>query len=287
MASRAHVIRTTASVLLTLAVVFLLIRFVLELPVLYDYLRTLSRSYWTLLASLLYAGAFYVRAVAWRVADQRQAPLPIYLTSLYLGLAVNHLSPVKLGEGVRLLTARAIASPLKRTTAILVAQRGIDLVVLGLFVSLGLLATKTALPAGIAIVLGVLALVVVRPFLRTMYALIGYGTLAWCLEAGAVYCLFLGVNAVLPFPLVLIAMSAGVLSGIAQFTPGGLGAYELAMGTVLQTAGVDHPYELALMTHTFKYAFAFIAPLYFLVRHHRSVTLLFRQFKNQQKGGSS
>ena len=287
MASRARVIRTTASVLLTFAVVFLLIRFVLELPVLYDYLHILLRSYWTLIASVLYALAFYVRAVAWRIADQRQAPLPIYLTSLYLGLAINHLSPVKLGEGVRLLAARAIASPLKRTTAILVAQRGIDLVVLGLFVTLGLLTTKTSLPAGIAFALGVLVLIIVRPFLQTMYPLIGYGTLAWCLEASAVYCLLVGVNTILPFPLVLVAMSAGVLSGIAQFTPGGLGTYELAMGTVLQTAGVEHPYELALMTHTFKYAFAFIAPFYFLVRHHAVVTLLFRQFKHQQKGGSS
>ncbi|MCT4779257.1 flippase-like domain-containing protein, partial [Exiguobacterium soli] len=85
--------------------------------------------------------------------------------------------------------------------------------------------------------------------------------------------------------IVLIAMSAGVLSGIAQFTPGGLGTYELAMGTVLQLADVPHPYELALMTHVFKYAFAFLAPLYVGVRHFKIVKQLFNQFKEHDQKG--
>ncbi|MDX1260293.1 lysylphosphatidylglycerol synthase domain-containing protein [Exiguobacterium sp. K1] len=285
MASRASVIRGVASVFLTLATLFLLLRFGLELPTAYQYVKTLTTSYWTFVATVSYALAFYIRAVAWRTADEKTAPTAVYLTSLYIGLAVNHLSPVKLGEAVRLLTARAIGSPLKRTTAILVAQRGIDLSILGLFVTAGLLLGQTVWVAALAFGAGLVLLLLVRRFIRTIPVLIGYGLLAWLFEAGAVTCLFLGADVPVAFPVILIAMSAGVLSGIAQFTPGGLGTYELAMGTVLQLSGVPNPYELALMTHLFKYTFAFLAPVYVLLRHFAIVHLLFTQFKKHNTKG--
>ncbi|OIN67482.1 hypothetical protein BLD48_04520 [Exiguobacterium sp. KRL4] len=285
MASRSPVIRGAAGVFLTFAALFLLVRFGLELPVVYDDLQTLLTSSWTVAATVTYAFAFYLRALAWRNADEKTGPTAVYLTSLYLGLAINHLSPVKLGEAVRLLTARAIGSPMKRTTAIFVAQRGIDLSVLGLFVATGLLLGQTVWVAGVACILGLLALLLVRRFIKTIYPLIGYGALAWMCEAGAVFCLFQGADVTVAFPIVLIAMSAGVLSGIAQFTPGGLGTYELAMGTVLQLADVPHPYELALMTHVFKYAFAFLAPLYVGARHFKIVKQLFTQFKEHDQKG--
>lgn len=285
MASRTSVIRGVASVFLTLAALFLLLRFGLELPTAWRYIKTLTTSYWTLAATFSYALAFYVRAIAWRTADEKTAPTAVYLTSLYIGLAVNNLSPVKLGEAVRLLTARAIGSPLKRTTAILVAQRGIDLSVLGLFVAAGVLLGQTVWVAALALTGGLVLLLLVRRFIQAMPALIGYGLLAWVFEAVAVACLFEGAEVTVPFPVILVAMSAGVLSGIAQFTPGGLGTYELAMGTVLHLSGVPNPYELALMTHLFKYAFAFLAPVYVLIRHFKTVQLLFSQFKKHNTKG--
>ncbi|MCT4781469.1 lysylphosphatidylglycerol synthase domain-containing protein, partial [Exiguobacterium antarcticum] len=199
MASRSPVIRGAAGVFLTFAALFLLVRFGLELPVVYDDLQTLLTSSWTVAATVTYAFAFYLRALAWRNADEKTGPTAVYLTSLYLGLAINHLSPVKLGEAVRLLTARAIGSPMKRTTAIFVAQRGIDLSVLGLFVATGLLLGQTVWVAGVACILGLLALLLVRRFIKTIYPLIGYGALAWMCEAGAVFCLFQGADVTVAF----------------------------------------------------------------------------------------
>jgi len=261
----------------------LLLRFFLELPVSYRYIEALFKSPWTILATLTYAFAFYLRAIAWRRADAKRAPTAVYLSSLYLGLTINHLSPVKLGEMIRLVTARAIGSPWKQTSAIFVLQRSIDLIVLCTFILIGWLFHPIVL---LVALLATGLLLVLRRHVPHLPLLVLFGTLAWAVEALAVFFLLHGADVDVSFPTTLIAMSAGVLSGVIQFTPGGLGTYELAMGTVLRQAGVTHAYDVALMTHFFKYAFAFLIPLYVLLRHPATLRLLVRQLKyTDWKGG--
>jgi len=268
-------IRTLLYLTLTGFVIFLLLRFFLELTVSYRYIEALFKSPWTILAT------FYLRAIAWRRADAKRVPTAVYLSSLYLGLTINHLSPIKLGEMIRLMTARAIGSPWKQTSAIFVLQRSIDLIVLCTFILIGWLFHPIVLL--VALLATGLLLVLRRPHLPS---LVLFGTLAWAVEALAVFFLLHGASVDVSFPTTLIAMSAGVLSGVIQFTPGGLGTYELAMGTVLRQAGVTHAYDVALMTHFFKYAFAFLVPLYVLVRHPATLRLLVRQLKyTDWKGG--
>ncbi|MGX9806329.1 lysylphosphatidylglycerol synthase domain-containing protein [Exiguobacterium acetylicum] len=280
MASKS-LIRTLLYLTLTGFVIFLLLRFFLELTVSYRYIEALFKSPWTILATLTYAFAFYLRAIAWRRADAKRVPTAVYLSSLYLGLTINHLSPIKLGEMIRLVTARAIGSPWKQTSAIFVLQRSIDLIVLCTFILIGWLFHPIVLL--VALLATGLLLVLRRPHLPS---LVLFGTLAWAVEALAVFFLLHGASVDVSFPTTLIAMSAGVLSGVIQFTPGGLGTYELAMGTVLRQAGVAHAYDVALMTHLFKYAFAFLVPLYVLVRHPATLRLLVRQLKyTDWKGG--
>jgi len=276
-------IRTFLYLTLTGLVIFLLLRFFLELPVSYRYIEALFKSPWTILATLTYAIAFYLRAVAWRRADAKRAPTAVYLSSLYLGLTINHLSPVKLGEMIRLVTARAIGSPWKQTSAIFVLQRSIDLIVLCTFILIGWLFHPIVL---LVALLATALLLVLRRHVPHLPSLVLFGTLAWAVEALAVFLLLRGAGIDVSFPTTLIAMSAGVLSGVIQFTPGGLGTYELAMGTVLRQAGVAHAYDVALMTHFFKYAFAFFIPLYVLIRHPATLRLLVRQLKyTDWKGG--
>jgi len=268
-------LRVTASVFLTLAF-GLLFAMLLDLKTFLAYGRTLVRPE-TLLAVLLYAGAFHVRAFAWGKADENQGRHAHYVASLYTGLAINHLFPVKLGETVRFLTGRLLGSPAKRTMAILAAQRGVDLVVLGGLVAFGLVASSSVVSL-VALLSGLVVIVFVRRYVKSLLVL--SSLIAWLLEGLAVWCLLIGAGVPLSFANVLVAMSAGVLSGIFQFTPGGFGTYELAMGAVLKAYGVPDAFEIALMTHAFKYVFAYGAFCYVFVRHPkwmRSLLSLFRR----------
>ncbi|HBQ76780.1 MAG TPA: hypothetical protein DD663_08015, partial [Exiguobacterium sp.] len=204
-------IRTLLYLTLTGLVIFLLLRFFLELPVSYQYIEALFKSHWTILATLTYAIAFYLRAVAWRRADSKRAPTAVYLSSLYLGLTINHLSPVKLGEMIRLVTARAVGSPWKQTSAIFVLQRSIDLIVLCTFILIGWLFHPIVL---LVALLATALLLVLRRHVPHLPSLVLFGTFAWAVEALAVFLLLQGAGVDVSFPTTLIAMSAGVLSGV-------------------------------------------------------------------------
>ncbi len=241
-----------------------------------------------------YAGAFWLRAIAWkRLLTHRTGVFSLFAV-LHAALLANHLLPFKAGEAVRPYLAGQRGVPLGEAAATTAIARLLDLASLTaivLFLSpllpvaggneLG--ASGLALPATV-IVVAATALVAVRsgrlaprlpqplrPWVdalrvrlrqvsaRQTAAAALWTAPSWVLEAGAVLVAAKALGLELS-PAAAIAVTAfTIVFQVFHVTPGGIGVYEASMTGALAALGipVDQGLAVAVLTHGLKFAYSY------------------------------
>lgn len=243
-----------------------------------------------------YTLAFYARAVAWRVLLPTGAPGTFRLWRLLqIALLANHLFPTKAGEAIRVALIARHGVSLGAATASTGLARLLDFAALCLIAALAgtwagvgpdrlLIGLSLPLAGVTAGLLGWLALrhgtwpgsrlalpawaTARLSDLQRGVAAVGLPRLAvagtlvvpsWLLEAGALWSMAQAAGVPVS-PVVAIAATAGAIAFQAfQFTPGGIGLYEISLTGALTLMGIDPAtgLTLALGTHGLKFAYAY------------------------------
>ncbi len=211
-----------------------------------------------------FAVAFVVRAVVWsRVLPAlgwRDA-----LSAVHVSLGANHLLPLRLGEGLRVLVAaRRSGLDLGALTASTVALRLVDvatLVALGTVVAPG--ATHEVLGwAGVAagMLAGVGALVAVAVLVRRSASrdlevrkdpiLVVGAAAAWLLEAVVVHQVATWTGLEPSWGDAVFVATVSVTAQLVAIAPGGFGTYEAAATAAWVTTGADADTALAAAVAT-------------------------------------
>ena len=256
----------------------------------------------SLLAVLVaaYTGAFFFRAIAWRVLSSGCIGLYQLFVSIQAGLLVNHLTPLNLGEIVRpLLAARhGMAIPEAATTtavaryldfAALLAIAAVVGTATSLTTGRQLWLEGLTLPAAVILVSGGALLAarhsigfgVLPRSVRTRLELlhdqltqlslkrIVHATLwtlpSWVLEASVILVAAEALGVELSITIAVAVTAFTILFQVFHVTPGGIGVYEAVMTGALYAYGV--PWEqglaLAVATHGLKFAYSYTVALVF------------------------
>lgn len=208
----------------------------------------------TLPALAAFGGAFTLRAALWR----RVLPalsLRHAVAAIHVGLAANHLLPLRLGEGVRAVWAsRRSGVALRATVASTVMLRSADILALAalgwvlgpavLHRHLGWLAWAAPLviAAALAITLRVVHSMPERRSRHLRMPGVGVvaGTVAaWLLEAVLVWFSARWVGIALTPTEAVVVTAASVVAQVAGVAPGGIGTYEAAAAAAY--AALGHP----------------------------------------------
>lgn len=268
----ARVLLRTLSFLLLLAVlVWLFLRRPEDLVQLSDRLSDLPGSTW-LMVFLLGLLSYVLRLLRWqvllRVLGHRipvTQQLPIYMAGF--GLA---MTPGKVGETIRTAYLAPLGVPYGDSLAAFVAERLVDLLVVGLLACLALplvashpiwvlsawgfvlsaflVARSRLLPAMAARMgtgkLGQTADEGARALQRLLSGrplFVGclLGSLAWSVQASALLVVLSHLEHPVPVLSGLGSYALALLAGAASFIPGGLGVTEAAMLWLLERQGVD------------------------------------------------
>jgi uncharacterized membrane protein YbhN (UPF0104 family) len=242
-----------------------------------------------------YAVAFWLKAVAWRLylpPDNRPRSALLYHGLIY-SLLINHVLPVKVGDAARvgILWARGKV-PGTLALQSVVVMRALDVAALALLAAAGApiwLGAGESTPVYVsaaalfaALLAAVLALrladklpwasarrqaTYAREALRGVrgVSLAALTIASWVLEAAVVFAVAAVVTAG-GAVTVLEAVWANALTiagGPAYIGPGGIGGYESAMSYALSRAGLpwSEALAVALLSHSFKFAFSYAAGL--------------------------
>ena len=266
-----------------------------------------AKPVWLLVFIAAYTGAFWLRAVAWRVLVGKGVGTFRLFVAIQAALLVNHLLPFKLGELVRPVVAERSGVPLNRAVATTALARVLDLsaivaiaAVVGTSVSLfaagQFWVQGVVLPAVVVLTAGGMLFVLRRQGLETLLPglirnraagflvqlrQISIGRIAvaalwtlpsWALEASVLIavCNVLGVEMSIPAAVAITAFT--LLFQIFHITPGGIGVYEGAMAGALYAYGISFQEALAIaaLTHGLKFAYSYTFALAFTltaVRH--------------------
>jgi uncharacterized membrane protein YbhN (UPF0104 family) len=243
---------------------------------------------------VIYGASFWLRALAWKWYVQKNVSLAVYMNGLFLSLFVNHITPVKIGDVVRV-------SVLAEQKNVSVDEAFHSVAVLRLFDMLLLLflsawgiyyyfETFSFLKSflvllclcGIGIV--IIAAVwkwkplIVRKHLNIAkqawtgpyaYKIVSAVFLSWLCEAIVVF----EVAKIAGFPLTIVQAiwvnSLTVAGQVFQIAPGGLATYEAVMSFALTTIQPiwDKAYVVAILTHVFKFVFSYAVGLIVLWKY--------------------
>ncbi|MGQ0679487.1 MAG: lysylphosphatidylglycerol synthase domain-containing protein [Actinomycetota bacterium] len=217
----------------------------------------------------VYGTSFAVRAGLWR----RVLPSLSFghsLAGIHLGLAANHLLPLRLGEAGRIVSVvRRARVPLSAATASTASLRAADLLALmgiiavvgpGLitdrvFVAFVLLATTLLVVFGAGLVWIKAIRAAGRAELNLPGPLVAGGCmLAWVLESVVVWQATRWAGIPVEFREALLVTCVAVLSQVVAVAPGGFGTYEAAAAGALVAFGAPAgpAVAAALVTHVVK-----------------------------------
>jgi glycosyltransferase AglD len=265
-----------------------------------------------LMMVVVYGTSFWLRALAWKWYVQKNVPLAVYMSGLFLSLFVNHITPVKIGDAVRI-------SVLAEQKNVSVAESLHSVAVLRLFDMLLLLflsawgiyyyfETFSFLKSffvllclcGIGIVIAAAVWKWKPSFVRKhlniakqawtgpySYKIIGAVFLSWLCEAIVVF----EVAKMVGFPLSIIQAvwvnSMTVAGQVFQIAPGGLATYEAAMSFALTSIQPiwDEAYVVAILTHAFKFAFSYAVGFIVLWKYPQHVLSIRSLLKKKEVRG--
>lgn len=252
----------------------------------------LVRPQWLIIMFVAYLLSFMLKAEAWRMYDGSYERFRIYYHGIIYSLLVNHLLPLKAGDIVRtgflMKNARRTWDEALHSVAIM---RLMDMFVLGVISATGVMiiglsvswAWIVALLAGTLLIAAVIpvtslhrnsfvqkhwmhfkGIMLTRKGLFVMMLV----TVSWFLEATVIY----GIARIMQLnmgaaPLVWVN-SVTIAGQILHITPGGIGTYESTLSGSLVVLGIGwkEAYAAALLSHTFKFVFAYAAGGYTVLR---------------------
>ncbi|MFP3124886.1 flippase-like domain-containing protein [Ectobacillus funiculus] len=230
----------------------------------------------------LYGASFLLKTYAWRLYLHEKITLREGLYGLLYSLLVNHLSPLKIGDAVRIaaVTKRGRVSWAEAAQSVIV-MRLLDLLILGLFGAFGTLLLFQQLSVRVLLfVLGSVLMLIIALFLRHKApsflqkqlqqlssalqggrgaAIVLLVAVSWIFEAFVIF----GISSNVSFWEAVWVNSVTIAGQVFQLTPGGVGTYETVMTFALRAVGVpvQKAYEWALLSHGFKFLFSYGAGL--------------------------
>lgn len=289
------------SLLLFVFFLFLSLRF-FDGQTLYGQTKQFLSSYdWLLFTTACYLVAFLLRAVAWRMYGQNKQPFSLYLYGLFYSLFFNHIFPIKIGDVIRIgVLANHKEERWDTTAHSVVVMRVLDVLCLGLFSFIGAVSIGVALNytyflqmVVAFVIVGILALVLIKIKWSSFYTkhmtlvrgafmhkkalgMVGLVALSWALEATVLFGVMQALRFDLPFFHAVWVNSITVVAQIFQFAPGGLATYESVMSFALVQTEIDWKaaYNVALITHGYKFVFSYLAGAIAFMLHPISVTQL-------------
>ncbi|MBO9130569.1 lysylphosphatidylglycerol synthase transmembrane domain-containing protein [Bacillus sp. 165] len=252
-----------------------------------------------------YGCAFLLRAYAWRLYLLNRISIQQSLYGLFYSLFVNHITPLKIGDAVRVavITKEKEVSVGEAAQSV-IAMRMLDLLILGLFAGTGLLILFGNLSFNIPILVlggvGGLGLFIFGHKLfpsfmkgqlnQLKHALRGKKGVAiflliaasWGMEAFVIY----GVvhSPSFSFLDAIWVNSVTIAGQLFQLTPGGIGTYEAVMTFALQAVGLPltDAYAFAVVSHGFKFLFSYGAGIILMLLYPIKLTTFLR--KKGEKG---
>jgi glycosyltransferase AglD len=250
---------------------------------------------------VIYGASFWLRALAWKWYVQKNISLAVYMNGLFLSLFVNHITPVKIGDVVRVsVLAEQKNVSVDEAFHSVAVLRLLDMLLLLFLSAWGIyyyLETFSFLKSffvllclsGIGIVI-VAAVWKWKPsFVRKhlniakqawtgpyAYKIVGAVFFSWLCEAIVVF----EVAKMVDFPLSIIQAvwvnSMTVAGQVFQIAPGGLATYEAVMSFALTTIQPiwDKAYVVAILTHLFKFVFSYAAGIIVLWKYPQHILSL-------------
>lgn len=232
-----------------------------------------------------YFCSFLLRAIAWRNYLNNQVRLRYCLQGVLLSLFINHITPIKLGDIVRIwiLTTKERQVNWDEATHSVLIMRLLDILTLGLFSLLGLVFFSKAiilkLPIWIIlsfIIFVLITIIFTRKILPSMvekhWKLLKQGlftskilmilpliVMSWVLEGSVVWGVLSSFDKDISFWKSIWINSITVGGQIFQITPGGITTYESIMSVTLVTIDVPmtDAYHVAFVSHAYKFLFSY------------------------------
>ncbi len=264
---------------------------------------------WIVIMFGAYLLSFMLKAQAWRMYAGSQGRFRIYYHGIIYSLLVNHLLPLKAGDIVRtgflMNNARKTWDEAIHSVAIM---RLLDMFVLGVISAIGVACIGLSASWEWIVVLlsGILVLaVIIRmtslhrvPFVRKHWKhfkaimlsrnglfVIILVTASWIMEAGVIYGIARIVQLNLSAVSIVWANSITIAGQVLHITPGGIGTYESTLSGSLVVLGIGwkEAYAAALLSHAFKFVFAYAVGSYTMLRMPIRLPEMRAWIKNKQK----
>lgn len=242
---------------------------------------------WILFMVFFYTGAFWLRAVAWRMYMNGKITLSSAIAALFYSLALNHLLPVKAGDMVRVGVIHQKNKNITMDEAIhsVVIMRGLDLLCLlgisafGVYTVAGYIRFQPSVPllwTGMVLFVCLLVLLFKKyshmwtkqltllkesVLTRRFPLLLLLIFISWACEGAVVYSTVHAMGHSLSVIESIWVNSMTVGGQVFQITPGGIGTYETVMSgaLVLLALPLKDSYTIALTSHAYKFIYSYAA----------------------------
>ncbi|TMU85756.1 flippase-like domain-containing protein [Bacillus sp. BHET2] len=246
--------------------------------------QMLSHSFTIIMIVGIYFFSFLLKGVAWKVYLNANVRLTSTLIGLFYSLLLNHLLPLKVGDGVRVMVMNQRENiSVERSFHSVFVLRVMDTLSLLFLVVLGFPYFSLALKLPSLYSIGLLVCFLlaggfgIRMIFPDLFkrhvnmlkdALRGARGVwitaliltSWLLEGAILY----GVGTIMGNPLAIgeavWVNSVTILGQLFQFAPGGIGTYESIMSYTLRSIGIPLEYGLsmALFSHGLKFLFSYL-----------------------------
>lgn len=233
----------------------------------------------------VYFLSFCLKAAAWQSYLKGKVRFSTCLIGILYSLLINHLSPVKAGDLVRVKIANIRESSLAQDEAFhsVVVLRLLDMGCLAAMAAAGLWILNVQLRpslwlAAVFCFACLLVLLAARRYapeflskhirlFKKAFAgknglfIVACTLLSWVLEAGILYGTTIMLKGEIAFLAAVFANSVTVAGQIFQITPGGIGNYEsfLMFALAFFEFSGKESYTIAVVTHALKFLFSYLA----------------------------
>lgn len=260
----------------------------------YTLIAFVTNPFLLILTAVLYATSFLLRAFSWKFYVKDNESLQIYLNGLWYSLFINHVVPIKVGDFVRIgfLKMKRPDLELEEITHSVVVMRIFDLLTVLVFSAIGLISITKSLALDLPIpwmtlfligcFLVIYIIIKYRPERvmkhvkmftnaltgRYRFIIVFAIISSWVLEASVVYFITQVTQQQLSFIQSIWVNSMTIGGQVFQFLPGGIATYETTMAFTLNKLQFswEEAYQIALISHIFKFVFSYIMGAYVLLK---------------------
>jgi glycosyltransferase AglD len=231
-----------------------------------------SHWWYIVLFIFTYSLAFYLRSIGWAILmDRSKKEVPTLFHFHMVGLLVNHLLPIKAGDGARIfLLNRSFNMNWRDATQSVIYSRWLDLASLLILSYLAAWGLDIPIVSSTGLLLVLVLLMVVSWLLwnrwrgkkHSLGKLVYAGLWifpGWILEGFVLWSVVQALQLQLPFSLAAGVNAVTIAGQIFHVTPGGIGTYESVMSWLLQGVGftMTTALEIAIISHGLKFIYSY------------------------------